>query len=50
VKERQLTDPSSGLWAGLKAAFTFKAPIVDGLGVTDWRVSLFPKLKGQPSP
>ena len=50
VKERRLTDPSSGLWAGLKAAFTFKAPIVDGLGVTDWKVSLFPKLKGQPLP
>jgi WD40 repeat protein len=48
VKERRLTDPSSGLWAGLKAAFTFKAPIVDGLGVTNWKSSLFPKLKGQP--
>jgi hypothetical protein len=50
VKERQLTDPSSGLWAGLKAAFTFKAPIVDSLGVTDWKSSLFPKLNGQPLP
>jgi WD40 repeat protein len=50
VKEQRLTDPSSGLWAGLRSAFTFKAPIVDGLGVTDWKTSLFPKLKGQPLP
>ena len=50
VKERRLTDPSSSLWTGLNAAFTFKAPIVDGLGVTDWKTSLSPKLKGQLLP
>jgi WD40 repeat protein len=48
VKERQLTDASSSLWAGLKATVTLQAPITEGLGVTDWRNSLSPKLKGYP--
>jgi WD40 repeat protein len=48
VKERQLTDASSSLWAGLKATVTLQAPITEGLGVTDWRNSLTPKLKGYP--
>jgi WD40 repeat protein len=50
VKERRLTDGSSSLWASLKAAFTFKAPITDGLKVSDWKNSLFPKLRGNPLP
>jgi hypothetical protein len=48
VKERRLTDASSSLWTGLKASFTLQAPITEGLGVTDWRNSLTPKLKGHP--
>jgi hypothetical protein len=48
VKERRLTDASSSLWAGLKASFTLQEPITDGLGVTYWRNSLTPKLKGNP--
>jgi len=48
VKERRLTDASSSLLAGLKASFTFQAPITEGLGVTDWKNSLTPKLKGNP--
>jgi WD40 repeat protein len=50
VNERRLTDASSSLWAGLKASFTFKAPITDGLEVSDWKTSLSPKLKGNPLP
>jgi len=50
VNERRLTEGSSNLWAGLKASLTWKAPITDGLGVSDWRHSLFPKLKGNPLP
>jgi WD40 repeat protein len=46
VKERQLTDASSSLWAGLKTTVTLQAPITEGVGVTDWRNSLTPKLKG----
>lgn len=48
VKERRLTDASSSLWADLKATVTLQAPITEGLGVTDWRNSLTPKLKGYP--
>jgi WD40 repeat protein len=48
VKERRLTDASSNLWAGLKASFTFQAPITEGLEVSDWNTSLSPKLKGNP--
>jgi hypothetical protein len=48
VKERRLTDASSNLWAGLKAGFTFQAPITEGLEVSDWNTSLSPKLKGTP--
>ena len=48
VNQRQLTDASSNLWAGLKAGFTFQAPITDGLGITDWKISFAPKLKGRP--
>ena len=48
VKERRLTDASSSFWAGLKASFTLQAPITEGLGVTDWRNSPAPKLKGYP--
>jgi WD40 repeat protein len=50
VKERRLTDPSSSLWTGLKASFTWKAPITEGLGVSDWKTSLHPKLRGNPLP
>ncbi len=50
VNERRLTEGSSNLWAGVKASLTWKAPITDGLGVSDWRHSLFPKLKGNPLP
>jgi WD40 repeat protein len=50
VNERQLTDASSNLWAGLKAGFTLQAPITDGLGVSDWKNSLSPKLRGNPLP
>jgi WD40 repeat protein len=48
VNERRLTDASSNLWAGLKAGFTFQAPITKGLGVSNWKTSLSPKLKGKP--
>jgi WD40 repeat protein len=48
VKERRLSDASSSLWVDLKAAVTFQAPITEGLGITDWRNSLTPKLKGHP--
>jgi WD40 repeat protein len=50
VTERRLFDASSSLWASLKANVTFQAPITDGLGVSDWRSSLSPKLKGNPLP
>jgi WD40 repeat protein len=50
VNERRLTEGSSHLWAGVKASLTWKAPITDGLGVSDWRHSLSPKLKGNPLP
>jgi hypothetical protein len=48
VKERRLADATSNLWDSLKASFTLQAPITEGLGVTDWRNSLTPKLKGYP--
>ncbi|RPJ11404.1 MAG: hypothetical protein EHM37_11115 [Deltaproteobacteria bacterium] len=50
MNERRLTESSSNLWAGIKASLTWKAPITDGLGVSDWKDSLFPKLKGNPLP
>jgi hypothetical protein len=50
VSERRLLDASSSFWASVKAGFTFQAPITDGLGVSDWRTSLSPKLKGNPLP
>ena len=50
VNERRLTDASSILWGSLQARFTFKAPITDGLGISDWKISLSPKLKGNPLP
>jgi WD40 repeat protein len=50
LNERRLTEGSSNLWAGVKASLTWKAPITDGLGVSDWKESLFPKLKGNPLP
>jgi WD40 repeat protein len=48
VNERRLTDSSSSLWTGLNASLAFQAPITDGLGVTDWRKSLAPKINGKP--
>jgi WD40 repeat protein len=48
VNDRRLTDASSYIWAGLKAAFTFKAPITDGLEVSDWNGSFSPELNGNP--
>jgi WD40 repeat protein len=50
VKERRLADTSSSLEAGLKTSFSLQAPITKGLGVTDWKNSLTPKLKGNPLP
>ncbi len=50
VNERRLSDSLSVLWASMKAAFTFHKPITEGLGVTDWNDSLFPKLNGRPLP
>ena len=50
VNERRLSEGSSSLWASVKASFTFQAPITDGLGVSDWKTSLSPKLKGNPLP
>ena len=38
------------LWARLKGAFTFRKPITEGLGVTDWKISESPKLNGKPLP
>ena len=48
VNDRQLTDTSSSLWAGLKANLAFQAPLTEGLGISDWETSLTPKLKGRP--
>jgi len=48
VNERQLTDSSSSLWVGLKASLAFQAPITEGLGISDWKTSLTPKLNGRP--
>jgi WD40 repeat protein len=48
VNERQLTDTASNLWAGLKAGLTFKAPVTEGLEISDWETSLSPKLRGRP--
>ena len=48
VKERRLMGASSSLWGGLKASFTLRGPITEGMGVTDWKNSLAPKLKGNP--
>ena len=48
VNERQLTDTSSSLWTGLKAGFTFQAPLTRGLEISDWETSLAPKLNGRP--
>jgi WD40 repeat protein len=50
VNDRRLTGASSSLWGSLQASFTFKAPITDGLGISDWKTSLSPKLKGNPLP
>ena len=50
VNDRRLTDGSSSLWASLKAALTFQSPITDSLKVSDWKNSIFPKLKGTPLP
>lgn len=48
VNDRRLTDASSSLWTSLKAGLTFQAPITEGLGVTNWKHSLFPKIKSKP--
>jgi len=48
VNERQLTDISSSLWAGLKTNLALQAPLTEGLGISDWETSLTPKLKGRP--
>jgi WD40 repeat protein len=48
VSERRLSEGFSSLLASVKAGFTFQAPITDGLDVSDWRISLSPKLKGNP--
>jgi WD40 repeat protein len=48
VDARQLTDASSSLWAGLKTGVTFQPPITKGMQITDWNVSIAPKLKGRP--
>jgi WD40 repeat protein len=48
VRERRLTDTFSNLWADLKATSTLQAPITEGLGITEWKSSLTPKLKGYP--
>ena len=50
MNDRRLTDGSSSLWASLKAALTFQSPITDSLKVSDWKTSIFPKLKGTPLP
>ena len=50
VSERRLSEGSSSILASMKARFTFQAPITDGLGVSDWRISLSPRLKGNPIP
>jgi len=48
VNERRLTDSSSKLWASVKASTPLQAPLTEGLGVSDWRNSLSPKLEGKP--
>jgi len=50
VNERRLTDSSSNLWGSLKAGLTLKAPITEGLGVSGWKSSRSPSLKGRPLP
>lgn len=48
LPERRLTDAFSSLWSGLKADLRFQAPITKGLGVTELKNSLSPKLRGNP--
>ena len=50
LKDRRLTNASSGAWAELSAGYTFQAPITAGLGISDWKGSLSPKLEGKPLP
>ena len=50
VKERSLTDSFSFLWANLKATFSFQAPVSEGMGVSDWKSTMSPKLNGKPLP
>jgi WD40 repeat protein len=50
VNERGLTNASSSFWARLQASYPFQAPILEGLGVSDWNTSLSPKLNGNPLP
>jgi WD40 repeat protein len=50
VSERRLSEGYSSLLALVKAGFALQAPITDGLGVSDWKTSLSPKLKGNPLP
>jgi WD40 repeat protein len=47
VNERRLVD---SLWSGIKSALTFHKPIIEGLGITNWYLSLSPKLNGKPLP
>ena len=50
VSERRLTDATSSLWSGLQASVTFQAPITEVMGVSDWKTSYSPKLKGNLLP
>lgn len=48
VGPRQLSDGASSFWDRLKAGFAFQTPITQGIEVTDWQMSLSPRLKGRP--
>jgi WD40 repeat protein len=48
ANERLLLDSSSRLWSSVKGSLALKAPITEGMGLSDWDTSLTPKLKGKP--
>ena len=50
IAERELTDLSRSIWGSLKAAVNLKKPQTDALSITDWRISMSPKLAGKALP
>ena len=50
LNERRLTDAASGRGSGLGAGAALQAPVTEGLGLSDWKLSLSPKLRGKQLP